>query len=104
MTERETLTSALAGPLVNARATSAGRRALRADARQEQDGLRHQPPRLADGARVRGADDGADAREPVLADELLAPLGDEPRDVVPQRAARPRASRPGRRRRPRSTS
>ena len=33
MTEREALTSALAGPLVNARARSAGRRALRADAR-----------------------------------------------------------------------
>ena len=48
MTARETGTSALAGPLVNARATSAGVAALRADPREEQNRLRHQPPRLAD--------------------------------------------------------
>ena len=61
------------------------RRALRADARQQQDRLRHQPARLAHRARVRRADDGADAREAALADELLAPLVHEARDVVPQR-------------------
>ena len=87
MTLREALTSALAGPLVKARARSAGRRALRADARQEQDRLRQQPPRLADRPRVRRADDRADAREPALADELLPELVHEPRDVVPDRVA-----------------
>src|SRR5207237_93782 len=35
--------------------------ALRADPRQEQDLLRAEPPRLADRARVRRADDEADA-------------------------------------------
>ena len=50
-----------------------GRRALRADPGEEQDRLRQQPPRLADRARMGRADDGADAREAALADELFAP-------------------------------
>src|SRR5439155_21648789 len=61
------------------------RRPLRADAGQQKDRLRHQLPRFADRARVGGADDRADARQPALADEVLAPLGDEPRDLLPQR-------------------
>ena len=72
MTLREALTSALAGPLVNARATIGGRRALRADAGQEQDRLRQQPAGLADRARMGRADDRADARKASLTDEVLA--------------------------------
>ncbi len=62
------------------------RRALRADAREQEDRLRHQPPRLADRARMRRADDRAHAREAVLADELLAPLLHERRHLLPERA------------------
>ena len=83
MTEREALTSALAGPLVNARARSAGVAPCAPTPGQEQDRLRHQLARLADRARVRRADDGADRREAVLADEVVAPVGDERRDVLP---------------------
>ena len=85
MTERDAATSALAGPLVNAGATSRRAGALRADARQEQDGPREQPPGLADRARMRRADDRADARQAALADEVLAPLRDEARHVLPER-------------------
>src|SRR5581483_12522559 len=60
-------------------------RALRADAGQEQDGLREEPPGLADAARMGGADDGADAREPAVAEEVLAPRGDQLADLVPER-------------------
>ena len=84
-TERDALTSALAGPLVKARARSPGLAALRADARQQQDRLRHQLARLADRPRMRRPDDGADRREAVLADEVGAPVGDERGDVLPHR-------------------
>ena len=86
MTERDALTSALAGPLVNARARSAGVAPWAPTPGQQQDRLRHQLARLADRARMGRADDGADRREPVLADEVLAPLRDELRDVLPHRA------------------
>ena len=36
---------------------------------------------------MRRADDGADRREADLADEVVAPLGDERRDVLPERPA-----------------
>ena len=98
MTERDAVTSALAGPLVNARATSAGVAPCAPTPGRSRTELRQQPPRLADRARVGGADDGADAREPALADEVRAPLGDELRRPAATPAARPRASAPGRRR------
>ena len=79
-----------------------GARALRPDAGQEDDRAGHLPPRLADDARRRGADDRADAREPARADELLAPA----RRRAPRRAARAAVRRseprPAARRRPRS--
>src|SRR3954451_12466180 len=62
-------------------------RALRADAREQEDGARHQPARLADRSRVGGPDHGADAREPALTDDVLAPLVHVRRDVVPERPA-----------------
>src|SRR3954470_4276636 len=61
--------------------------ALRADPREEQHRLRHQLARLRDGARVRRADYRADRGEAALADDVSAPLGDEPCDVVPERTA-----------------
>ena len=86
MTEREAVTSALAGPLVKARARSAGFPPCAPTPGQEQDRLRHQLARLADRARMGRADDGADRREAALADQVLAPLGDERGDVLPHRA------------------
>src|SRR3954447_15551172 len=62
-------------------------RALRADAREQEEGARHQPARLADRSRVGGPDHGADAREPALTDDVLAPLVHVRRDVVPERPA-----------------
>ena len=87
MTEREAVTSALAGPAREGARDVGRRRALRADARQQQHRLRQEPPRLADRARDGRADDGADAREAALADEIRAPLLDELGDVLPQRPA-----------------
>ena len=75
-------TSALAGPLVNARSRSAGLRTLGADTGKQQDRLRHQLPRLADRPRMGRADDRADRREPALADEVGAPVGHERGDVA----------------------
>src|SRR4030095_1333517 len=97
MPERETVTSALAGPLVNALATSAGvapcapipgssrmdcgssfrgsltarAGAARAPRRprvpgEQRGGRRHPLAALAPAPRVRGADDGPDAREATL--------------------------------------
>ena len=79
MTERDAATSALAGPLVNARATSAGPAPCAPMPGSRQDGPREQPPGLADRARMRRADDRAHAGQAALADELLAPLRDEAR-------------------------
>ncbi len=89
MTDRDTVTSALAGPLVNARATSAGVAPCAPTPGKQEDRLRQELPRLADRARVRRADDGADAREAALADDVVAELGDE----TSRRAARPGAVR-----------
>ena len=83
MTEREALTSALDGPLVN-RATSAGV-ALCPDTREQDDRARHLAPRLADDPRHGRADDRADAREPARPDEVRSPLVDELGDVTPHR-------------------
>ena len=87
ITERDAATSALAGPLVNARAMSAATRTLRTDAGQEQDRLRQELPRLGDRARIRGTDDRADAREAAVADQILAELVHELRDLLPDRTA-----------------
>ena len=73
MTERDDVDERARRPARERAGDVGRRRALRADAGQEQDRLRQQPPRLADRARVGRADDGADAREPALADEVLAP-------------------------------
>src|SRR5829696_8114235 len=63
------------------------RRSLGAYPGQEQDRAGQDAARVADRARVRRADDGADARETAFADEVLAPLADEPRDVLPEQLA-----------------
>ena len=87
MTLREALTSALAGPLVKARARSAGVAPCAPTPGSSRIALRQQPPRLADRARVGRPDHRADARQPALADELLAELVHEQGDVVPDGAA-----------------
>jgi len=87
VTLREAATSALAGPARERASDVARRSALCPDARQKQDRARQQAPGLADRARMRRADNGADARQPVLADEVLAPLRNHPRDVLPEHTA-----------------
>ena len=67
MIDREALTRALDGPLVKARATSAGC-ALGADTGQEDDRARHRAAGVTDDARHGRADDRADAREAARAD------------------------------------
>ena len=61
--------------------------ALGADAREEQDRLRQEAACLADGTRMCRAHDGADARKPPLADQVLPPLRDQLRHVLPKRQA-----------------
>ena len=84
MTEREAETSAPAGPVVNAAATSAGVPpcAPIPASRSTERGSSARASR--DLARERRADDRADRRETALADQVLAPAADEPA----QRAAR----------------
>src|SRR2546429_5914328 len=60
--------------------------ALRADPRQEERRLRQERARACDVLREGRADDGADRGEAPLADELLAELADELRDVLPELA------------------
>ena len=98
------MTSALAGPLVNARATSAGVAPCAPIPGSRRMDLRQQLSGLAHGARIRRADDGADAREAALADDVLAELGDELRDVLPDLVAVRQRAGPGRRCRRDSTS
>src|SRR5215212_6139236 len=62
-------------------------RSLGAHPGQEQDRAGEHAARLADRARVRRADDRADARETAFADQVLPPLADEPRDVLPEQPA-----------------
>ena len=91
MTERDAETSALAGPARERRARR--RRASPPCAPMpgsRSTALRQQPPRLGDLLRERRADDRADRRQAALADEVLAPLAHELRDVLPER--RPSAS------------
>ena len=85
MTLRDALTSALAGPLVNARARSAGVAPCAPTPGRS---------RIAFGSSRRASptargwvapDDRAHAREAALADELLAELVHEPRHVLPER-------------------
>ena len=77
------VTSALDGPLVNARATSAGVAPCAPTPGQQQHRLRHRAPCLADRPRIGRADDRADAREAALADEVLSPFVHERGDVLP---------------------
>src|SRR5262249_17971512 len=56
---------------------------LGAEAREQEDLLGAEPSRLADGAWIRRTHHEPDAREPSLADELLAPLPRELSDAVP---------------------
>src|SRR4249919_1499937 len=61
-------------------------RALRTDAWEQQHRPGKKLPSLADRAGMSRSDDCADAGEAALAHELLAPLRNEPRDVLPERA------------------
>ena len=87
MTERDAETSALAGPAANAPATSAGVAALRADAGQEERGLRQEPPRLDDLAGNVAPTTAPTDERPQLADERLPQLAHELRDVLPEQAS-----------------
>ena len=87
MTEREAVTSALAGPLVKARATSAGRAPCAPMPGQQEHRLREQPSRLGNRPRHGRPHDRADTREAALARERGSPLGDECGDVLPDASA-----------------
>ena len=87
MTEREAVTSALAGPLVKARATSAGvAPCAPTPGRSSTDcGISFL---ASPTARGRVAPTTApDAREAALPDEVRAPLGDELGDLLPDAPA-----------------
>ena len=84
MTERDAATSPLARPGGERRREVSGATALGADAGKEEDGAREQLPRLGHLARIGRTDDGADGREAGPADEVVAPVVDEPRNVLPQ--------------------
>ena len=80
------------------RAREVGRRgALRADAREQQDRLRQQLARLADRARVRRADDGADRDRPRSPTRSSPHSSTSTRDVLPQRPPVGERRGPGRR-------
>ena len=85
MIEREAVTSALAGPLVNARATSAAEAPCAPTPGREQGPLGHEA-RLGDRRGYVAPDDRPHARQAALADESR-PTRDEPGDVLPERPA-----------------